>query len=75
MSDVKGRMVIPSMFNFLMIGTLLTPAATAYHSVLGLWFGIATGLAALATLAFSYTLTIRIPTPEEIKELLDDERD
>jgi hypothetical protein len=75
MSSVTGRMVLPGVYNFFTMGAVLTPAATAYSPSVGIGVGIITGLGAVVSYFTSYTLTIRIPTEEEIEEWLNDERD
>lgn len=75
MSSVNGRMVLPGVYNFFTMGAVLTPAATAYSPSVGIGVGIITGLGAVVSYFTSYTLTIRIPTEEEIEEWLNDERD
>lgn len=74
MKEAKGRMVLPGVYNFYTMGAIATPAATAYEPTLGLAFGLITGLGAVVSYFTSYTLSIRIPTAEEIEEWLDDER-
>ena len=75
MSSVTGRMVLPGVYNFFTMGAVLTPAATAYSPHVGIGVGIITGLGAVVRYFTSYTLTIRIPTAEEMEEWLDDQRD
>ena len=75
MSSVTGRMVLPGVYNFFTMGAILTPAATAYSPSFGIGVGIITGLGAVVSFFTSYTLTIRIPTEEEMKEWLDEQRD
>lgn len=75
MSSVNGRMVMPGVYNFFTMGAIATPAATAYEPTLGLAFGLITGLGAVVSYVTSYTLTIRIPTAEEMEEWLDEQRD
>lgn len=75
MSSVTGRMVLPGVYNFFTMGAILTPAATAYSPSVGIGVGIVTGLGAVASFITSYTLTIRIPTEEEMKEWIDEQRD
>ena len=75
MSSVNGRMVMPGVYNFFTMGAIVTPAATAYEPTLGLAFGLITGLGAVVSYVTSYTLTIRIPTAEEMEEWLDEQRD
>jgi len=74
MKAVTGRMVLPGVYNFYTMGAIVTPAATAYEPTVGLAFGLITGLGAVVSYFTSYTLSIRIPTEEERKEWLDDER-
>jgi hypothetical protein len=57
------------------MGAILTPAATAYSPHVGIGVGIITGIGAVVSYFTSYTLTIRIPTAEEMEEWLDDQRD
>ena len=75
MSSVSGRIVMPGVYNFFTMGAIATPAATAYEPTLGLAFGLITGLGAVVSYVTSYTLTIRIPTAEEMEEWLDEQRD
>ena len=75
MSSVTGRMVLPGVYNFFTMGAVLTPAATAYSPSVGIGVGIITGIGAVVSYFTSYTLTIRIPTAEEMEEWLNDERD
>jgi hypothetical protein len=58
-----------------MIGAVVSPAAVSFDPTIGFWIATITGLSALVTFVASYTLTIRIPTEDEIKELLDEQRD
>ena len=74
-STVSGRMVLPGVYNFFTMGAIVTPAATAFEPTLGLAFGLITGLGAVVSYVSSYTLSIRVPTEEEIEEWLNDERD
>lgn len=70
---IRIKAVVPSVFNFAVIGSVLTPAATFYHPDLGIGVGIIAGLAALVTAGTSYEIGIRVPTEEEIRELFEDE--
>lgn len=74
-STVSGRMVLPGVYNFYTMGAIATPAASAYDPTVGLAFGLITGLGAVVSYFTSYTLSIRIPTAEEMEEWLNDERD
>ena len=72
MSSISGRMVLPGLYNFYTMGAIATPAAIAFDPDLGLAFGLITGLGAVVSYFTSYTLSIRIPTEEEIKEFFDE---
>ena len=74
MSSINGRMVLPGVYNFFTMGAILTPAAMAYDPMMGMGFGLVVGIGAVVSYFTSYTLSIRIPTEEEIAEMLNDER-
>ena len=74
-NNINGRMCLPGLSSFTFMGAVLTPAAVAFDPELGFAISVITGLGALVTFFTSYTLTIRIPTAEEIEEFFDDERD
>ena len=73
--NINGRMCLPGLSGFTLLGAMLSPAACAFDPDVGFGVALITGIFAAVVYFTSYTLTIRIPTAEEIEEFFDDERD
>ena len=72
---INGRMCHSGLSGFTFLGAMLSPAAAAFDPDVGFGIALITGIVAAVVYFTSYTLTIRIPTAEELEEFFDDERD
>lgn len=73
MSDdrmLRGRLLPEGLNNFITVGAILMAPAAAYEPVLGIGLGAVLGIAALWGRIISPVLAIRVPTREEMEEML-----